>query len=153
VQGGKPTIFSELYSLAVILLWTLLFRNVMLPQVCFNEWDQLLDYKTAYGPCVVFSEHPYDQKNWHPKIGVPLFLKGALSYKSLPESLQKLTEAAFIDGSHKPELRPSAKEWEVALKEVESIMITCENKDCNQKFFPVLFHTTEFSCPFCGTSI
>lgn len=147
VAKEAPTIASDAYSLAIIVMWTILFRNVMLPQVCFDDNNQLLDYQIAYNEHAVFSEHPTNHQNSHEKIGQPLYFNGALSYKSLTPFLKLLVEKTFIDGLYDKHLRPSAAEWGEALDEVKQYFIQCRNKACGQVNISQSFFST---CIFCG---
>jgi hypothetical protein len=61
-----------------------------------------------------------------------------------------LFDRAFIDGLHKPSLRPTADEWEQALLKTVDLMQPCQNPQCWHKWF-VFDNTAKPKCPFCGT--
>ena len=150
VMGKQPNQLSDRHALAVLLLWILLLRNVMMTQTCFDDLDAMHDDYLGYGPYACFSEHPQNKINWIGRIGVPLFRGGVLSYKMLTPALQKLTEQALIEGLHQPAKRPQVMEWEWALAEAYDSLVSCFN--CRQSFFyPYWIPVREQrQCPFCG---
>jgi len=150
---AKPGELSDRHSLAVLILWTLLFRNVMEPQMCYDPDDENRDNELAYGQYARFSEDPNDRRNWFAQIGQPFFRRGALSYRALTPKLQKLTEKALIDGLHNPNQRPQAIEWERGLAEAYDELVTCPN--CRQSFiYPHwLLPPGRRRCPFCGAGM
>ncbi|BAC08528.1 hypothetical protein [Thermosynechococcus vestitus] len=155
VMMGKaqPDQSSDRHSLAVLVLWILLLRNVMLTQTCYDPDDEKHDDELGYGQYACFSEHPNDRRNWIPRIGTPFFRRGALSYRTLTPKLQELTERALIHGLHDPPQRPQALEWERALAEAYDLLISCPT--CRQSFFyPYwLQPPRRRQCPFCGASV
>ncbi|MDG5788347.1 protein kinase [Evansella sp. AB-P1] len=154
ILKNNPTIFSDLYSLGIIILWTILFRNVMLPQMCHDNKSQLNDYTIAYTEKASFSENEKNKVNWHEKIGKPLYYKGALSYRSLPKPLQQLTEQTFIDGVFSPIKRTTTEEWIKGLEKVMPLFIPCHDSDCQQTIFSLsLLNYNSEICPFCGCKI
>jgi len=150
VMGTQPNEISDRHALAVLLLWTLLLRNVMMTQTCLDE-DPMVDDYLGYGAKACFSEHPTDKCNWIGSIGTPLFRHGVLSYKMLTPKLQNLAERALIIGLHNPTKRPQVMEWERALAESYDALMSCSV--CRQSFFyPYWIETREQrQCPFCGT--
>jgi len=146
---AEPSELTDRHSLAVVLLWVLLLRNVMLPKTCYDE-DQARDEQLAYGEYALFSEHPNDRRNWDDRIGQPLYQGGALSYKVLTPELQSLTEQALIDGLRDPERRPEAKRWRDALGRAYDALVPCLN--CRQSAFYQYWlpSRAERTCPFCG---
>jgi len=155
VMMGKsmPDELTDRHSLAVLVLWVLLLRNVMQPQRCYDPDDPVHDNELGFGEFACFSENPEDRRNWIRNIGVPLFRRGALSYRSLTPKLQELTERALIQGLHDPPKRPQAFEWERALAEAYDLLVSCAT--CRQSFFyPYwLQPPPRRQCPFCGTSV
>ena len=148
--AALPEASTDRYSLAVLVLWVLLFRNVMQPRICYDPDDEKRDDELGYGQYACFSEHPQDRRNWFPQIGVPLFRGGALSYRALTPRVQALTEQALIEGLHQPSKRPQAVEWERALAEAYDVLVTCAV--CRQSFFYQYWLQPERRrCPFCGS--
>jgi DNA-binding helix-hairpin-helix protein with protein kinase domain len=153
MRKSKPDELTDRYSLAVLVLWTLLLRNVMLTQKCYDDADPIRDDELGYGQFACFSENPDDRRNWLSRIGSPLFRNGLLSYRSLTPQLQKLTEQTLIQGLHEPQKRPQALEWERALAEAYDVLVSCPN--CRQSFFYQywLQPPPRRLCPFCGSSL
>lgn len=150
---AKPDESTDRHSLAVLVLWILLLRNVMLTQKCYDPDDEKHDDELGYGQYACFSEHPNDRRNWLPQIGTPLFRRGALSYRALTPKLQELTERALIHGLHDPQKRPQAVEWERALAEAYDLLVSCPS--CRQSFFYQYWiqPPPRRQCPFCGTGV
>jgi DNA-binding helix-hairpin-helix protein with protein kinase domain len=150
---SRPEELTDRYSLAILLLWTLLMRNVMLTQKCYDPDDQMHDDELGYGQFACFSENPNDRRNWISRIGFPLFRNGLLSYHALTPKLQELTERTLIHGVHEPSKRPQALEWERALAEAYDVLIPCPV--CRQSFFYPFWlqPPPRRVCPFCGTGV
>ncbi len=151
-QRIPPSERTDRHSLAVLILHTLLYRNVMEPLV---EYDNDLDRseKMAWGQNALFSEHPNDRRHRPRSVGVPLYQRGALSYRMLTLALQRLTERALIDGLQKPDQRPSSREWEEALAYAVDEIWMCPR--CGQHFpYPHwLMPVPRRACPFCGARV
>ncbi len=149
---AQPSELSDRHSIAVLILWTLLFRNVMAPRRRYDDVDPAHNDELAYGTYACFSENATDERNWMPQIGAPLYRGGLLSYRMLPLGLQQLTERALIDGLHDPAQRPHAAEWEQALAEAVDMVATCQQ--CHQtRCYPGPDASSERrQCPFCGSS-
>lgn len=152
VVMGKsaPSELSDRYSLAVLILHTLLFRNVLQPLLCYDPHSQDKDDEIGWGREAVFSEHPQDRRNRPRMLGVPLFKYGALSYHILTPALQKLTERAFVDGLHNPNKRPSSREWINTLSWALDELWQCSY--CRQYFpYPHWVRPAQRrACPYCG---
>ncbi len=145
-----PNEQTDRHSLAVLVLYTLLFRNVLQPLHCYDPDSQSNDDQIGWGREAVFSEHQQDQRNRPRMLGVPLFQEGALSYHILTPALQKLTERAFLEGLHNPAKRPSAQEWINNLSWALDELWQCSY--CRQ-YFPYPHWITPMqrrACPFCG---
>ena len=152
-KESTPNERSERFSLAVLVLHTLLFRNVLQPLTTYDPDNRDNDERICWGKEVVFSEHPQDQRNRPKWLGVPLFRRGALSYRMLTPALQKLTDRALIEGLHNPDKRPSAQEWINALSYALDELWRCS--DCRQ-YFPYPHWVSPVqrrACPFCGQRI
>lgn len=150
---SRPEELTDRHSLAVLVLWILLLRNVMQTQKCYDPDDEKHDDELGYGQYTCFSENPNDRRNWIPRIGTPLFRNGALSFRSLTPKLQELAERALIQGLHEPPKRPQVVEWERALAEAYDVLISCPT--CRQSFFyPYwLQPPPRRQCPFCGAGV
>ncbi|MEI6235971.1 MAG: protein kinase [Planctomycetota bacterium] len=153
LRKAKPNEFSDRHSLAVLILHILLLRNVMQPLYCYDEDDQQRSDMAGYGQYACFSENPVDQRNRPANLGVPFYRNGCLSFQSLTPRLQKLSERALLHGLRKPAVRPSAKEWEVALGEAMATAFKCPQ--CQQDFvYPTwLTPALRRRCPFCGHGV
>jgi DNA-binding helix-hairpin-helix protein with protein kinase domain len=151
-SGAGPSEKTDRHSLAVLLLHTLLFRNVMNPLI---EYDTDVDQseKIGWGEQAVFSEHPSDRRNRPSKVGMPLFRRGALSYHTLGPRLEALTDRALIEGLRAPSNRPSAQEWVKALACALDEVYGCGR--CRQHFiYPHWQLPPERrACPFCGERV
>ncbi len=148
-QGVPPSERTDRHSLAVLILHTLLFRNVMRPLVEYDD-DPNRSEELGWGQYALFSEHPEDRRHRPRNLGLPLYQRGALSYKMLSPALQRLTARALIDGLHDPDKRPSAREWEEALACAVDELWACSR--CRQHFpYPYwLAPAPRRACPFCG---
>jgi DNA-binding helix-hairpin-helix protein with protein kinase domain len=145
-----PDEHSDRHSLAVLVLYTLLFRNVLEPLRCYDPNSRENDDQIGWGSEAVFSEHPRDHRNRPRMLGVPLFQEGALSYHILTPALQKLTERALVEGLHNPDKRPSAQQWINNLSWALDELWQCSN--CRQ-YFPYphwVIPVPRRACPFCG---
>lgn len=155
MKKTQPDKYSELHSLAVLILWILLLRNVMLPQKCYDPDSLKNDEILSYGKEACFSENKNDPRNLPARVGQPIFHKGLLSYTALPPELQTLTKRALVDNLFAPRQRPMAREWEVALANVYDVLYTCQNPECKQAYFYPYWQTPpgRRKCPFCGSSV
>ncbi len=148
----KPSMKTDLHSLAVTILWVLLFRNVMNPQVCYDDENRALDDALGFGKFACFSENPNDRRNWFRLIGQPFTQGGWPSYRILSPRLQLLTEQAFIHKLNKPFERPTAREWEIALSDCYDLLKVCTN--CKQTMiYPYWVNAQYRKCPFCSCEI
>lgn len=151
IRNEMPNEGTDRHSLAVLVLHTLLFRNVMLPQRDYDDDPDVSD-QIGWGQEAVFSEHPTDRRNFLEGTGKPLFEGGWLSYRMLTPRLQRLTETALIAGVHDPEQRPLSRAWLHALSCALDELHTCAF--CGQDYpYPYwLRHPEAAACPFCGRS-
>jgi len=148
----KPSMKTDIHSLTVTILWVLLFRNVMNPQVCYDDEDHVLDDALGFGKFSCFSENPNDRRNWFRLIGQPFTQGGYPSYRILSPRLQLLTEQAFIHKLKKPNERPTAREWEIALSECYDLLKVCTR--CKQTMiYPYWIKAQSRKCPFCSCDI
>lgn len=153
VKRIKPNESTDRHSLAVQVLQTLLFRNVFQPLRTYDAENQDNDEVVGWGAGIMFSEDPKDRRNRPPMIDIPLFNKGALSYKRLTPGLQKLTERACIEGLHDPNKRPSAREWINTLSYALDEIYQCSYCHLHFPYPHWLKPEQRRSCPFCGQRI
>lgn len=145
---ASPNERTDRHSLAVLLLHTLLFRNVMQP-LCEYADDPNQSEELGWGRHALFSEHPRDRRHRPRNLGLPFYRRGALSYRMLTPALQRLTERAFLEGLREPEKRPLAREWEEALAVAIDELFGCWR--CRQHFpYPYWEPLERRACPFCG---
>lgn len=138
------SIYSDYYSLGILMGYLLLFRNIMEPTKIFDSENQLEDYIISYGKEAKFTElNKEDCKLL--KIGQPIFKGGQLSYMSLPLELRTLIERNCIIGLFNIKVRPKVNEWIQALCIAKEKLILCEN--CKNKFF-----NTNQKCTFCDSN-
>jgi serine/threonine protein kinase len=153
IGRSTPNERSDRHSLATLILYTLLFRNVMQPLVTYDSDNQDNDETIGWGKEAIFSEHPQDRRNRPRMLGVPLFQQGALSYHILTPALQRLTERAFIDGLHSPDKRPSAQEWINALSYALDELWQCSYCRLHFPYPHWVSPVQRRVCPFCGKRI
>jgi len=153
IGRSTPNERSDRHSLATLILYTLLFRNVMQPLVTYDSDNQDNDERIGWGKEAIFSEHPQDRRNRPKWLGVPLFKRGSLSYRMLTPALQNLTERAFIEGLHNPDKRPSAREWISALSYALDELWKCSYCRLHFPYPHWVSPVQRRSCPFCGQYI
>jgi len=147
---SRPSESTDRHSTAVLILYTLLFRNPLMSLPCYDA-DAQRDDVIGWGEQAMFSEHSSDTRNRPPNLAQPLYRRGALSFRMLPPALQRLTERALVDGLQAPERRPQVWEWETALATTHEQLTHCHY--CKQ-VYPYAFWVQPKSargCPFCGT--
>jgi DNA-binding helix-hairpin-helix protein with protein kinase domain len=151
-QHTSPSERTDRHSLAVLILHTLLFRNVMEPLVEYDH-DPNRSEELGWGQYALFSEHPQDRRHRPRSVGLPLYQRGALSYRILTPALQRLTEQALMEGLSDPDKRPSSREWEWSLAYAVNELWGCLR--CGQ-YFPYphwLTPAARRACPFCGERV
>jgi len=153
MHSGEAGILADRHSLAVLILWTLLFRDVMEPRRCYDVDDMARSDRLGYGEFACFSENPTDRRNWAAEIGRPLFARGALSYRCLPPRLQELTVQALVTHLHDPEDRPQASEWEQALADTYDALLPCPTCHLTICYPYWIAPATRRLCPFCGQPV
>jgi DNA-binding helix-hairpin-helix protein with protein kinase domain len=149
-DGVEPSVSTDLHSLPVLLLHTLLFRNVMTPLRDYAPEAEESDW-LGFGRYAAFSEDPRDSRNLPSRLGMPLFRRGELSYLVLPPRLQTLTQRALIKGLRDPGQRPDALEWLEALSCAVDELYRCAR--CPAQHYPYPYWLQPLlrrACPFCG---
>ena len=152
-KKNLPNISTDRHALAVLIYMYLLHRH---PLRGGKVWDldPAKDEELSMGSKALFIEHPTDKTN-RPKVDqlakseLPHGDITKLPYTITGPYLKPLFDKAFIDGLHKPSLRPSANDWEDALVKTTDLMIPCSNPNCQEHWF-VFDNTTKPKCPFCG---
>jgi len=92
----------------------------------------------------------------------PVRPPSGLSLDQLHPALTTLMQRCFIDGHANPHARPSAAEWEIALKEAEKALCTCPNGHvysahikrclrCGSQYIPASSPPATVVCPCCGS--
>jgi DNA-binding helix-hairpin-helix protein with protein kinase domain len=149
VSKQRPNERTDRHSLAVLLIHTLLFRNVMQPLIEYSS-DLEQSERLGWGEKALFSEHPNDRRHRPRNVGVPLYSQGCLSYRMLPPMMQSLASRSFVEGLHHPDKRPSSREWEAALACALDELYACPR--CRQHYpYPHwLAEAGRRRCPFCG---
>ena len=137
--------------MAVQILQTLLYRNVFKSLTTYDPSDPDKDEEIGWVE-LTFSEDPKDRRNVS-MLGMPLFQGGALSYKMLTPSLQRLTERACIEGINNPSKRPSAREWITTLSYALDELYQCPRCHIHFPYPYWLKPVQRRSCPFCGQRV
>ena len=144
-SNPQLTIHAARHSLAVILLQTLLFRNVMEPQCDYTETtDANLFERAGYGEYALFSEDPDNGRHWPLKLGRPVLTRhgssyilnkelivtpanalSPLSYRMLSPMMQTLTRQTFLDGLRTPGKRAEPLQWRIGLEYTRDQLCRC----------------------------
>ncbi|MBQ9372612.1 MAG: serine/threonine protein kinase [Thermoguttaceae bacterium] len=154
-QKVLPSRSTDQHALAVLNYLYLLHRHPLRgPKVWSKDNDQ--QEFLEMGEKAIFIENPNDKSN-RPRPGdeekrlQPWCEVDKIPFTTTGPYLTSLFTRAFVDGLHKPELRPSADDWEDALLKTTDLLLPCENKSCVKKFF--IYNNKEKPvCPYCGTS-
>jgi serine/threonine protein kinase len=119
-----PSWKTDLHALATLIYWLLLQRHPLMgPKQHSN--DSNLSEALSLGSKALFIEDPNDPTN---------------HYKDLPEqftyanlltpAVAELVKKAFVDGLHRPELRPTAMHWLQGLIRMKDSVIPCQDPQC-----------------------
>ncbi len=150
-----PCIETDRHALSVLVYMYLLYRHPLKGGIVHpaNTEEERLSFEM--GSKALFIEHPTDARN-RPnlkdvkKSDLPYADVSKLPFNITGPYLKSLFDRAFIDGLHKPHLRPSADDWENALLRTVDLMQPCSNPACAQKWF-IFDNSTKPKCPFCLT--
>lgn len=150
-----PRIETDRHALSVLIYMYLLYRHPLKGGIIHpaNSEDERVSLEM--GSKALFAEHPTDARN-RPNLkeiknsNLPYADVSKIPYTVTGPYLKALFDRAFIDGLHKPNLRPSADEWENALLRTMDLMQPCANPSCIQKWY-AFNNSTKPKCPFCGT--
>jgi serine/threonine protein kinase len=151
-----PRIETDRHALSVLIYMYLLYRHPLRGKKIHDMQDDPRDESLRMGSKALFVEHPTDASNrpgnnemtddylpWADVSKVPCSVTGPY--------LKALFDRAFIDGLHKPSMRPTADDWEHALVKTVDLIQPCSNPACEQKWY-VFDNTTQPKCPFCHTA-
>ena len=149
-----PSRVTDQHALST-LVYMYLFHRHPLRGGKVHDTDPEKQERLEMGEKALFIEHPTDTSNRpkfadNDKVCMPWLDPAKLPYKMYGPLLKKLFEEAFIDGLHKPSLRPTADNWEDALVKTFDMIQPCPNKSCVKKWF-VFDNTTKPKCPYCDT--
>lgn len=153
-KKNLPCINTDKHALAVLIYMNLLFRHPLRGSKV-HDLDTARDEELTMGEKALFIENPDDRSN-RPKIEhldkseLPQRNIDARPYTLCGPYLSALFERAFIDGLHKPELRPEASDWEAALLKTLDLLEPCSNENCEEKWH-VFDNKQRPVCPFCKT--
>ncbi|MDR1084017.1 MAG: kinase [Deltaproteobacteria bacterium] len=149
-----PCRATDQHALAVLVYLYLFHRHPLRGSKVLSQ-DSNEQEKLEMGDQALFIEHPTDESNrLKPKANDKDF-QPWIDTKKLPYTiagpyLKRLFNRAFIEGLHKPELRPSADDWEDALVKTTDLVQPCSNPHCIKGWY-VFDNSTKPVCPYCGT--
>jgi hypothetical protein len=150
-----PSIRTDEHALAVLIYELLILRHPLHgPKVNAENVED--DERLSMGEKALFIEHPLDRSNAVPDLRPPC--------DALGPALTRLIHAAFVDGLHDPERRPSAYDWERTLVEKFDRLYPCSNTTCPEGWLmlpdaqtPLQWFAHEQRpdpvCPYCGTAV
>ncbi len=141
--GAKPSIYTDLHSLAVLIYELLLMRHP-LKGPKHHDQDAEKDDLLALGERALYIEDPVDTSNR--PVGA---FNGAWL---LGEEIEALMRRAFTVGLRHPTQRPLAAEWGDALSRMIEQTVPCPNPACEGQAF-VLLRDKPAICPWCGTRV
>lgn len=149
-----PSITTDRHALAVLIYMYLFYRHPLRgPKV--HDLDPNKDEELSMGAKALFIENPADRSNRTnaanlDKYELPQGDVDKLPYTIAGPYLSALFEQAFIEGLHRPELRPTAADWEADILKTIDLLQPCANPSCESKWF-VFDNKLKPKCPFCGT--
>lgn len=139
----RPSIYTDLHSLAVLLYELLLMRHPLKgPKQ--HDPDSEQDDILALGEKALYIEDPEDRSNRPADPFQGAWLLG--------DEVEALMRRAFTTGLRTPTQRPLAAEWGDALVRMSDQIIPCSNENCPGKAF-VLLRDRPGVCPWCGTKV
>jgi DNA-binding helix-hairpin-helix protein with protein kinase domain len=139
----KPSIYTDLHSLAVLIYQLLLMRHP-LKGPKHHDPDAEKDDLLALGEKALYIEDPADRSN---RPADPFW--GAWL---LGDEVEALMRRSFTVGLRNPVQRPLAAEWGDALVRMTEQMVPCSNSACEGKAF-VLLRDQPAVCPWCQTKV
>ncbi len=150
VLAGKatPGLPTDRHALAVLIYQLLLFRHPLTAgRFAFGQdpFDEAAIGLCQLGENGLYIEHPTDFRN-HPT------QKKAFGAAMLGPTIAGMFERAFVAGLKNPNVRPMPIEWKSALGRLFDRIVTCYNKDCHEKFYPIA-EGRPAVCPWCNTKL
>ena len=146
-----PSMETDCHALATLIYMYLLNRHPLRGGKVY-DLDPDVDEELVMGEKALFIEHPTDAtnrvnpKDLHPSEAVTGDPEKT-PYTLCGPYLKILFEKAFIDGLHNPKLRPRAEEWATALIKTHELLVPCENRKCDHRWF--VYGRGVLECPFC----
>jgi DNA-binding helix-hairpin-helix protein with protein kinase domain len=140
----RPSIQSDLHSLAVLIYQLLLMRHPLRGPKVHDPDNPERDDQLAFGEKALYTEDPTDRSN-RPKDP----FRGAWL---LGEEVESLMRRTFTAGLHDPSKRPVAGMWRDALLRMADQHVPCFNPQCSGKAF-ILLRDHPAVCPWCNTRI
>lgn len=141
-----PSRYSDLHSLAVLIYQMFFIRHPLEGET--NRFVGLSAEEAIqreFGEDALYIEHPTNHANRPKVLNPPAEVMG--------DEIAALFKNAFVDGLHDPAKRPSASQWEQALIKAKDMLIPCNGKGCEFKWFVVNPKMkAPFKCPYCGHS-
>ncbi len=141
--GAKPSIYTDLHSLGVLIYQLLLMRHP-LKGPKHHDLDAERDDLLALGEKALYIEDPADTSN---RPAGPF--NGAWL---LGDEVEAMMRRAFTVGLRSPTQRPLAAEWSDALIRMIEQTVPCPNPECEGKAF-VLLPNKPAICPWCQTRL
>lgn len=139
----RPSIYTDMHSLAVLIYQLLVMRHPLKgPKQ--HDTDSERDDLLALGERALYIEDPEDRSNRPTGEFHGAWLLG--------DEVEALMRRAFTTGLRIPTQRPLAAEWGDALVRMADQIIPCSNEACTGKAF-VLLRDRPAVCPWCGTKV
>ncbi|MFQ3536836.1 MAG: hypothetical protein SNJ58_13270 [Aggregatilineales bacterium] len=140
----RPSIQTDLHSLAVLIYQLLLMRHPLRGPKVYDPENPERDDQLAFGARALYTEDPIDRSN-RPKDP----FRGAWL---LGEEVESLMRRAFTEGLRNPSKRPLAAMWRDALSRMADQHVPCPNPACEGKAF-ILLRDHPAVCPWCNTRL
>lgn len=128
----------DLFGLAV-----LIFQLLMEGTHPFSGIFQGVGEPPAYEARISAGHFTYSRQRRVPYLPTPI----APAWEILHPSLQELFVRCFEDGHHNPQLRPSARQWLLAIAEAEESLVTCISNPQHR------YNNHLDICPWCERSV
>ena len=138
-----PSINTDRHALAVLFYEILFLRHPLDGKLIHDSVDEQKDEILNKGAKALFIEDPTDRRNRPDQFsGSPLLIANL-------HTLKNNFITTFSKGLHSPQRRSSAPRWEKAFLQTIDLIIPCENKSCDEKFFLYMDDGKRPVCPFC----
>lgn len=145
-QHTAPDITTDRHALAVLLYQLLLYAHPLRGPHTYDldPFEATAIEQQQLGEQGIYIAHPTDKRN-RPSVGY--FEPGMLGPR-----LHELFLRTFVEGLRRPERRPLAVEWKLALGHLFDRLVVCQNPVCDERYFPVREHEPPI-CPWCETPL